>query len=66
MSEQKPIKITRKDSTDFEIKCENEYWADIDESLLRKLCQFPASYHPIKRKIEHAGSDIKVSAQANH
>jgi len=60
-----PIEITRKNETDFEIKCENEYFADAAESLLKRLCQFPAEYNNIlKGKPSLCGSDIKDAEEA--
>jgi len=39
-----PIKVVRISKTDFEIHCDNEYWADQVDSLFRDMCGFPAEY----------------------
>jgi len=56
MSEQ-PIKITRISKKDFEIHCDNEYWADQVDSLFRDMCGFPAEY---KNKLIGPTSEFSI------
>ena len=64
MSERQPIKIIRISPTLFEIHCNNEMRGDITESLLKRLCQFPADFEK-EEKIEPVdGIAIKEEAKS--
>jgi len=59
MSKNQPIIIKRVSPTLFEIHCKNEVGGDITESLLKRICQFPAEFKRMEENISVSDEDVE-------
>ena len=54
-----PIRIERTDITKFEVFCDNEFYGNLFESLIKRICQVPADFKSkLKSKMTEGGSEL--------